>query len=134
MILAYEMVTGERPFPGNNPKELEEMHLTRGIPDPMNVVPDLPEALRRFIVKACDRNPKRRFQNMTEALKVLRSIYVPRGIPFEHFPESRRHMASLTLSYGDEQETALRREMETFRRRLESLGVKLSAADFKGSR
>ncbi len=129
-ILAYEMVTGERPFPGDNPKDLEEMHLNREIPDPADIVPDLPEQLQRFIQTACRRNPDRRYQDMGQALEMLRPL-AARDLPHGRLVAGGTHMTSLVLTYDDEQRMAVSRELETFRRQVELLGVRLKTADFK---
>jgi serine/threonine protein kinase len=70
-ITAYEMVTGRRPFQTDDVRRVMEMHLNQDIPDPAQVVSGLPEGLRRFIVKACHRDPARRYGDMEEALKDL---------------------------------------------------------------
>lgn len=130
-ILAYEMVTGQRPYPGVNPKELEEMHLTCDIPDPTDIVSDLPEQLRRFIQKACRRNPDARFQDIKHALKAIEPLIASLALTYGRLATGSTHMTSLVLSYDDGQRLALGRELETFRHRVELLGVRLKTADFK---
>jgi len=73
-ITAYEMVTGTRPYPEDSASALMKIRYTQGIPDPAEKVPDLPEALRRFILKACRRDPQGRYQNMSQVLEDLESI------------------------------------------------------------
>lgn len=73
-ILAYEMVVGNRPFPEDDARALADMHLTHDIPDPAASVPDLPQDLQRFIIKACQRDPESRYGDMGQALTVLRRI------------------------------------------------------------
>jgi len=73
-ITAYEMVTGTRPYPEDSASALMKIRHTQGIPDPAEKVPDLPEALRRFILKACRRDPQGRYQNMSQVLEDLESI------------------------------------------------------------
>lgn len=70
-ITAYEMVTGRRPFQTGDIRTVIEMHLNRDIPDPAEVVPGLPETLRRFIIKAGHRDPTQRYGDMEEALQGL---------------------------------------------------------------
>ena len=48
-ITAYEMIVGKRPYPEDNLPALLKMHLNQDIPDPAELVPDLPEGLRMFI-------------------------------------------------------------------------------------
>jgi serine/threonine protein kinase len=73
-ITAYEMVTGAIPYPEDSASALMKIRHTQDIPDPAEKVPDLPEALRRFILKACRRSPQERYQNMSQMLEDLGSI------------------------------------------------------------
>ena len=70
-IMAYEMVTGSKPFPQADLAALLRQDVTEEIPDPAAKVPGLDEALRRFILKACRRDPAARYQDMTEAKRDL---------------------------------------------------------------
>ena len=73
-ITAYEMVVGHRPFPEDDVRSLADLHLTCDIPDPAASAPDLPRDLVQFIMKACQRNPDRRYGDMEQALADLRKI------------------------------------------------------------
>jgi serine/threonine protein kinase len=73
-ITVFEMVTGKRPYPDKDGWTVMEMHVKQDIQDPAEIIPDLPEALRRFIIKACARDPNHRFQSATEALVALESL------------------------------------------------------------
>ena len=53
---------------------LEEMHLNHDIPDPAQSVADLPEGLRRLVIKSCRRDPDRRYDNFEQVLADLRQI------------------------------------------------------------
>ncbi len=70
-IMAYEMVTGKRPFPEENLGDLMELHLEQEIPDPAQIKPDLPEELRLFILKSCRCNPIERLKDVGEGLAIL---------------------------------------------------------------
>jgi serine/threonine protein kinase len=70
-ITAYEMVVGHRPYPEASAGALMKLHRTQDIPDPAEKVPDLPEALRGFILKACRRDPAERYQSVSRALEEL---------------------------------------------------------------
>ena len=68
-VCAYEMVVGTRPFPDASPKEIMKYHVENDIPDPKIRVPEIPEALRRFIIRAGYRDPSKRYQDAAQALK-----------------------------------------------------------------
>jgi serine/threonine protein kinase len=67
------MVTGKRPYPDKDAWTVMEMHVNQDIPDPADVAPNLPQALREFIIRACARDPNQRFKTVAEALEVLSS-------------------------------------------------------------
>jgi len=101
-ITAYEMATGQRPFLDDN----------NNIPDPAEIVLDLPEQLRQFILKACKRDPEERYQNTSEALKTLEHII---GCPdSNNAPLESCKTFSLILDYKGEHELALNSLMEDF--------------------
>ena len=72
--VAYEMVTGAKPFRAETVKGLLDLHLNQDIPDPADLVPDLPDELRRFIMKAGRSNPDRRYQNVAQVLEEIRPL------------------------------------------------------------
>jgi predicted Ser/Thr protein kinase len=71
-ISAFEMVTGQRPYPEENPALFTKIRCEKEIPDPKAIVPDLPPGLSQFIVKACKIDPAQRFSKMTDAVKLLK--------------------------------------------------------------
>jgi CRP-like cAMP-binding protein len=73
-ITAFEMVTGRRPFPEENAKALLDMHLTQDVMDQGHIIPDIPDELRRFILKCARCDPDQRFHDMDQAMAVLRPL------------------------------------------------------------
>jgi len=80
-ITAYEMVTGRRPFPEDNAKTLLDMHLTRDVTDPGHIIPDIPDELRGFILKSARCDPDQRYQDMDQAMAVLRPLVQDNRLP-----------------------------------------------------
>ncbi len=82
-IMAYEMVTGSKPFPDEDLCALMRDDFAREVPDPAARIPALEPALRRFILRATRRDPAARYQNMAEARRDLPvfsdSLSVPIG-------------------------------------------------------
>jgi hypothetical protein len=100
------------------------------IPDPAEAVPKIPEGLRRFIVKACARDPQQRFRNIPEVMRDLQPLAMDLGIgTLEPNGESRK-MATLFMIYQEDQKLALKRLMDDFSSKVQELGVVLKAADF----
>lgn len=129
-ITAYEMVTGQRPFPEDDLMKLSEMHLNEDIPDPGKLRPDVPEELRRFIFKACARNQEHRYMNVKEVIQTLQPLAKEHGVPRKQLSTRKKHMTTLHLLYTENQKLALKRALEEFNDTVEKLGVDLKSADF----
>jgi len=70
-ITAYEMVTGERPYPEDDPALFNHIRCCQEIPDPAITVPQMPRRLVKFIKKACRIDPGERYSSMKQAIKEL---------------------------------------------------------------
>jgi CRP-like cAMP-binding protein len=130
-ITTYEMVTGKRPYPEDNIGKLWSMHLNQDIPDPAKLVPDLPAVLRDFIIKACRRDPDKRYQNVAEALEELQPLARELGLTKKDLFMEKKKMATLFLIYKDEHQLALKELMDDFSTKVQNLGIVLKAADFR---
>jgi tRNA A-37 threonylcarbamoyl transferase component Bud32 len=70
-LTAYEMVCGRRPFKDTDAFKVMNQHLEEGIPDPADLVPDLPSFLREFILKSCSRDQEGRYRTASQAMEAL---------------------------------------------------------------
>ena len=130
-ITAYEMLTGKKPYPVDNPAKLMKLHRTRDIPDPAETVPNIPEPLREFILRACRRNPDERYQSVAGALEELRPLTRKSTSAHTRFFPEKRNMTTLFLLYRDEQQHAFKELLEEFSIRLGELDIDLKTADFR---
>jgi tRNA A-37 threonylcarbamoyl transferase component Bud32 len=130
-ITAYELVTGRRPFLEEDLTKLMDCHLNRDLPDPRQIVPDLPEDLIRIIFKATWKDPLARYQRVEEMLADLRQVSERLGIAPEPVPKDPRKMMSLFLFYREDQQLRLNAILEEFSRKIIELGATLKAAEFK---
>lgn len=75
-VVLYEMVTGLRPFTGNDVASLIAAHLFRGPLDFADTDPDgkVPEPLRAAILTALAKEPEARYQSAGEFLSALRAL------------------------------------------------------------
>lgn len=72
-VLAYEVLSGERPFVGDSYDSLMLGHLT-GIPrDLMVLRPELSRNVVRVVTKAMSRSPERRYATVAEFLQAMRA-------------------------------------------------------------
>ena len=96
-ITAFEMLTGKRPFPEDDIGTLMDMHVHEDIPDPAEIVPDLPGVLRRFIIKACHRDPNQRYQNMIEAQNDLLPLVNEYGLTGKKLPIEAKEIRAIDI-------------------------------------
>jgi serine/threonine protein kinase len=70
-ILAFEMITGQKPFENHDVDKFFDMHAAQELPDPRSLSPDLPDGLYRLIIKATQKSPGNRYQNISEIIRAL---------------------------------------------------------------
>ena len=125
------MVTGKRPYPEDNLIALQDLHLEQDIPDPAELVKDLPGDLRRFIITCCHRNRDQHYQGISQAMEDLIPLSQAwRPIQAE-LPAQNQRMATFTMIYDDEHQLELNRIVEDFNSRVQELGVVLRSTDFE---
>ncbi len=70
-ITAYEMLVGKRPYPEGDQKMFMKARRYSQIPDPREMIPDMPDALQRFIRINCRLDPEERYSGVEQALADL---------------------------------------------------------------
>jgi serine/threonine protein kinase len=73
-ITAFEMTTGQRPFPDDDMDEFLKIHSTQEIPDPRSLRPDLPDEFSRFVIQATQKSPDKRYGNIAEIINDLKPL------------------------------------------------------------
>lgn len=71
-VLAFEVLTGERPFRGESYEALMHEHLAGLLRDPRTVRADLGDPLSRVVRTAMARSPERRYESVSAFLNALR--------------------------------------------------------------
>jgi serine/threonine protein kinase len=77
-VAAYELLTNQKPFPGDTPAEILKRQVDRSsfLP-PREHNPDLPANLEKVILKCLEREPERRYPFMGMMARELQSaLYV----------------------------------------------------------
>jgi CRP-like cAMP-binding protein/tRNA A-37 threonylcarbamoyl transferase component Bud32 len=128
-ITAYEMVTGNKPFENADIAVVMDMHLNQNVPDPGEIVLNLPEKLRKFITRAARRDPNMRFQSSAEALEFLNQLGEEFGQNKRDRQGNKSKMATLLMIYNEERQGALNSLMDEFSTRFKDLGITLKSAD-----
>ena len=73
-VIIFEMITGELPFTGENYNDLLVNILTEPAKTPSSLVKNIEESTEKFIMRAIDRNPDKRFQSAREMKEALEEI------------------------------------------------------------
>ena len=65
-ITFFELLVGSVPFNGDDPNEILKKQIEQPFPNASNYRTSIPDELVKIINKACEKNPKNRFQNVKE--------------------------------------------------------------------
>ena len=70
-VVMYEMLTGRVPFVGDTPVAVAMQHIQDAPPPITDFAPETPPAVVAVVMKALEKNPKRRFQSAREMADAL---------------------------------------------------------------
>ncbi|WP_270474773.1 Stk1 family PASTA domain-containing Ser/Thr kinase [Clostridium cochlearium] len=73
-IVLYEMVTGQLPYNGETPVSIALKHIQGDVIPPKTINTSLPESLNSIILKCMEREPIKRYQNVSELINDLKKI------------------------------------------------------------
>ncbi|MGN1114132.1 MAG: Stk1 family PASTA domain-containing Ser/Thr kinase [Oscillospiraceae bacterium] len=68
-IMLYEMLTGVKPFDGDNPVAIAMKHLEETPVAPRERNPEIPTGLEEIVLHAMEREPSKRYQSASEMIK-----------------------------------------------------------------
>ena len=127
-IMAYEMFTGQKPFPEDDIMALMEMHVHNDIPDPSILIPDLPSSIKKFIFKACSKSPDLRYNKMYEIIEELSSAATMLKEKMNQKSNNEKEITVLLISHEKSQNIVLSKLLDEFNNRAETLGLSLMIA------
>ena len=130
-LTSYEMITGERPLSGDNIADVLDSHLNEDIPDPRTLIPDLPDEIYNFLIRATNRDPAARYRNISQIIHDLKPLAEKMDLKSQSPTGEQRKMMSLFLFYQEEHQLILNRLVEEFSGELKKIGAVIRAADFK---
>lgn len=76
-VMFYELVTGKKPFQGENLTQVTHRIVFEPFPDPKRFVPGLPDSLIRVMAKALAKDPVERYGRASEISQALRLVLNP---------------------------------------------------------
>lgn len=87
-VVLYEMLTGRVPFTGETPVAVAMQHIKDAPPPIADFAPETPPALVAVVMKALEKDPKKRFQSAREMADALMKAKTGRLDPASIAPES----------------------------------------------
>ncbi len=76
-VAAYELLTYQKPFEGDSPKEILRKQLNDELIAPRQINPDIPAALEQTLLKCLHRDPEQRYPHMSVVVRDLQAaLYV----------------------------------------------------------
>lgn len=77
-VAAYELLTGQKPFPGDSADEILHRQLNRGdFINPRDINPEIPVGMEKAILKCIDATPDKRYPFMSVLLRdIQEALYV----------------------------------------------------------
>ncbi len=75
-IVMYEMITGRVPFDGDSTVAVAIQHLQEDMESPRTFAPEIPISMEKIILKCTQKNPDRRYENITALLSDLRKSLI----------------------------------------------------------
>ncbi len=115
-ILAYEIITGQKPFSGKEVSNVKKMHANNTIPDPQILTPELPDSLSNLIIKSCAKSPNLRYDSMKEVLDKLTTISHSLKLKTGSYQNmaNEKEVTTLLIPHEKEQELSLIKLLDEF--------------------
>ena len=131
-LTAYEMVTGQRPWKTDDISESVKLRIKEDIPDPVEINPNVPHELRRFITKAGRCNPVDRYPDFEAALAELKPL-ICKMVADGCGPilQEQKKMSAAYFFYTEEQQRDVQRILEEVNVKAWELGVELKLSEIK---
>ncbi len=130
-ITAFELITGKRPYPEDNPRLLLQSRYEKEIPDPAKLVENMPEELRLFIIKCCRRDSTERFKNVGEAIAQIQPLINRTLTKTTHLFPSQRKTTTLFIRHTENQNQDLANAIDKFKQDLKVFGIDLKLAELR---
>ena len=81
-VMLYEMLTGKKPFDGDNPVAIALKHMQEEPAAPREIMPSIPEALEEIVLHAMEREPSNRYQSAAEMIKDIDTFKLNPSVVF----------------------------------------------------
>ena len=103
-ITLFEMVTGRVPFDGETTVAIAIKHIQEEMPSPRVYVPEIPVSVEQIIFKCTQKNPDRRYQNVSELMQDLKHSLISPNENFVVINDAKSSEGTKTLTDADRRE------------------------------
>ncbi|NMA79610.1 MAG: Stk1 family PASTA domain-containing Ser/Thr kinase, partial [Clostridiales bacterium] len=83
-VMLFEMLTGEKPFVGENPVAIALMHMQSNAKSPTEINSTIPEGLEEIVQRAMQKDSTKRYQSAAEMIKDIEEFKKNPSIVFEY--------------------------------------------------
>lgn len=83
-VMMYEMLTGEKPFDGDNPVSVALMHMQSNAKPLRSINDSVPEGLEEIVMRAMQKEASKRYQSASEMIKDIEEFKKNPSIVFEY--------------------------------------------------
>ena len=83
-VMMYEMLTGVKPFDGDNPVSVALMHMQNDASPLRSVNDSVPEGLEEIVIRAMQKEASKRYQSASEMIKDIEEFKKNPSIVFEY--------------------------------------------------
>ena len=112
-VMLYEMLTGQKPYDGDNPVSIALKHMEEDPKAPREIVPAIPEALEEIVLHAMERDPAKRYQSAAEMIKDIDRFKLDQNIVFGYKNENQNKKSHEEIvsdtDYDEEEEEPKKR-------------------------
>lgn len=110
-ITMFEMVTGRVPFDGETTVAIAIKHIQEEMPSPRQYIPEIPISVEQIIYKCTQKNPDRRYANVSELIADLKRSLIN---PDENFVVINQAASSEgTKAISDNDRESIRQQVNT---------------------
>lgn len=97
--MLYEMLTGHKPYDGENPVAIALKHMQENLVMPREIMPSIPEALEEIVIHAMEKEPTARYQSAADMIRDIDTFKLNQSVVFGY----KNGAAQLNSDYyGDE--------------------------------
>jgi serine/threonine protein kinase len=92
----YELITGRKPFQADTPMAVVAKQASQPLPDPRVFVPNIPENIVHILMKAMEKKPENRYENMSAFSQSLSDVVTGIVGKIEIPPNAQHDLGSST--------------------------------------